>query len=64
MVGIKFVNLGLITSANLIVLYLYNNSVFSLMANFSGLKDCVKEYELAIERIYELDNNDNYLQIL
>ena len=55
-VGIKFVDLGLITAAELIVLYLYNSNVFSLMSNFSALRDCVKEYELAVERIYELED--------
>jgi len=56
-IGIKFVDLGLITAAELIVLYLYNSNVFSLMSNFSALRDCIKEYELAIERIYELEDN-------
>lgn len=59
-VGIKFVDLGLITAANLITLYLYNSSVFSLMSNLSSLRDCIKEYELAVERIYELDDDDKY----
>jgi len=59
-VGIKFVDLGLITAANLITLYLYNSSVFSLMSNFGALRDCIKEYELAVERIYELNDDDKY----
>ena len=59
-VGIKFVDLGFITAANLITLYLYNSSVFSLMSNFAALRDCIKEYELAVERIYELNDDEKY----
>ena len=59
-VGIKFVNLGLLTSANLVVLYLYNGNIFSLMENFSWLRSSLKEYELAIERIFDLEDNSKY----
>lgn len=59
-VGIKFVDLGLITSANLIVLYLYYGNIFTLMDNFSGLRSCLKEYELAVERIFDLFDEDKY----
>lgn len=53
-VGIKFVGLGIITAANLIVLYLYHNQVFSLMWSVSDLRSAIKEYELAVERIFDL----------
>lgn len=59
-VGIKFVNLGLLTSANLIVLYLYKNDIFNLMYNVSELRSCLKEYELAIERVFELGDKSIY----
>lgn len=59
-VGCKFVSLGLITSANLIVLYLYYGNIFSLMDNFSSLRSCLKEYELAVERIFNLCNDEKY----
>ncbi len=59
-VGIKFVNQGLLTAANLIVLYLYNSNIFSLMDNFSNLRSCLKEYELAVERIFDLCDNEKY----
>ena len=59
-VGIKLVDLGIITASELIVLYLYNSNVFSLMTNFSVLIDCIKEYELAVERIYELEDSTKY----
>lgn len=59
-VGIKFVNLGLLTAANLIVLYLYNSNIFSLMDNFSSLRSCIKEYELAVERIFDLCDDEKY----
>jgi len=59
-VGIKFVDLGLLTAANLIVLYLYNGNIFSLMENFSSLRSCLKEYELAVERIFDLCDEEQF----
>ena len=59
-VGIKFVELGKLTSANLIVLYLYYGNIFSLMDNFSSLRSCLKEYELAVERIFDLCDENKY----
>jgi len=59
-VGIYFVDAGVLTSANLIVLYLYKNDVFSLMENFSNLRNHVKEYELAVERIFDLCDENKY----
>ena len=59
-VGIKFVELGMITPANLIVLYLYYGNIFTLMDNFSGLRSCLKEYELAVERIFDLCDENKY----
>lgn len=58
--GILFVDMGLITAANLIVLYLYKNDIFSLMDNFSSLKGCLKEYELSAERIFDLCDENKY----
>lgn len=59
-VGIKFVELGMITPANLIVLYLYYGNIFTLMDNFSSLRSCLKEYELAVERIFDLCDENKY----
>ena len=59
-IGIKFVKLNLISSANLIVLYLYHGNIFTLMDNFSSLRSCIKEYELALERIFDLYNEQKY----
>ena len=59
-VGIKFVDLGKITAANLIVLYLYHGNIFTLMENFSSLRSCLKEYELAVERIFDLCDESKY----
>lgn len=61
-VGIKFVGLGLITTANLIVLYLYHNQVFSLMWSVSDLRSALKEYELAVERIFDLSDKELHPQ--
>ena len=61
-VGIKFVDMGLLTSANLIVLFLYNGKIFSLMSNYADLKNLIKEYELAVERIMDIDDNNKYLK--
>lgn len=59
-IGIKFVDLGLLTAANLIVLYLYYSNIFTLMDNFSSLRSCIKEYELAVERIFDLCDENKY----
>ena len=59
-VGIKFVDLGLLTGANLIVLFLYNGNIFSLMDNFASLRSSLKEYELAVERIFDLEDDSKY----
>lgn len=60
LVGIYYVNQNMITPANLIVLYLYNNHVFALTQNVSSLKNSYKEYELAIERIFDLTDNEKH----
>ena len=54
--------MGLLTSANLIVLFLYNGKIFSLMSNYADLKNLIKEYELAVERIMDIDDNNKYLK--
>ena len=59
-IGIKFVELEMITPANLIVLYLYYGNIFTLMDNFSSLRSCLKEYELAVERIFDLCDENKY----
>ncbi len=59
-VGINYVNQNLITPADLIVLYLYNSQVFALMQNVSNLKNSYKEYELAIERIFDLTDSEKH----
>lgn len=61
-VGIKFVDMGLLTSANLIVLFLYNSKIFSLMNNYADLKNLIKEYELAVERIMDIEDDTKYLK--
>ena len=59
-IGIKFVELNMLTPANLIVLFLYNGNIFSLMDNYANLRNCLKEYELAIERIFDLEDSNKY----
>ena len=59
-VGIKFVDLGVLSPSDLIILYLYNSNIFSLMDSFSNLRSCLKEYELAVERIFDLCDKEKY----
>jgi len=59
-IGIKFVDLGILTAANLIVLYLYHGNVFSLLDNYASLRSSIKEYELAVERIFDLCDDKKY----
>jgi len=58
--GIYFVDFGIITASALITLYLYNSDIFSLMDNFSKLRSCLKEYELAVERLFDLKDNTKF----
>lgn len=58
--GIKFVDLGMLTAANLIVLFLYHGNIFSFMDNVTSLRSAIKEYELAVERIFDLENDSLY----
>lgn len=59
-IGIKFVDFGMLTSANLIVLFLYHGNIFSLMDNVASLRSSLKEYELAVERIFNLEDDNLY----
>ncbi|MBQ7137037.1 MAG: ABC transporter ATP-binding protein [Bacilli bacterium] len=59
-VGIRFVDVGMLKAADLIVLYLYYGNIFTLMDNFSSLRSCLKEYELAVERIFDLYDSNKY----
>lgn len=58
--GIKFVQIGKIDSANLVVLYLYSGQLFSLVYNFTYLKSAIKDYEVAIERVFAFDDLEKH----
>lgn len=49
-----------LTGPNLIICFLYSNRILSLMENFSSLRSSLKEYELAVERIIEFENDNIY----
>ncbi len=57
--GINLIGSSL-TSSNLIVCFLYSSRILSLMENFSSLRSSLKEYELAVERIIEFENDELY----
>ena len=59
-VGIKFIDLKLLTPTNLIAIYLYNSSIFSLLYSYRELRTSLKEYELAVERLFDLEDNKKY----
>lgn len=49
-----------LNATNLIACFIYSTRILSLMENFSSLRRSLKEYELAIERIIEFENDDIY----
>ena len=57
--GIHLIGTSL-SSSNLIVCFLYSTRILSLMENFSNLRSSLKDYELAVERIIEFENDDIY----
>lgn len=60
LIGIKFVSLGLMSLADLMVIYLYRVYVFSFMDLYSVVKDCIRDYTLAFERIFDLCDNNKH----
>ena len=59
MVGVQLTGPHL-NATNLIACFIYSTRILSLMENFSSLRSSLKEYELAIERIIEFENDDIY----
>lgn len=59
MVGVHLTGPHL-NATNLIACFIYSTRILSLMENFSSLRSSLKEYELAIERIIEFENDDIY----
>ena len=49
-----------LNATNLIACFIYSTRILSLMENFSSLRSSLKEYELAIERIIEFENDNIY----
>lgn len=58
-IGINLIGPHL-NATNLVVCFIYSTRILSLMENFSNLRSSLKEYELAVERIIEFENNDIY----
>ena len=59
MVGVHLTGPNL-NATNLIACFIYSTRILSLMENFSSLRSSLKEYELAVERIIEFENDDIY----
>lgn len=59
MVGVHLTGPHL-NATNLIACFIYSTRILSLMENFSSLRSSLKEYELAVERIIEFENDDIY----
>ena len=49
-----------LNATNLIACFIYSTRILSLMENFSSLRSSLKEYELAVERIIEFENDNIY----
>ncbi len=58
--GICFLESGTLTVVNLLIMYLYQNDVFSLMSEITSLRTSVNDYNEITNRILKLDNNKKY----
>lgn len=59
-VGLLFLNSGNFTVVDLLVMYLYQTDVFSLMGEISILRGSIKDYKVIMERILTLENEKKY----
>ena len=58
-IGINLIGTNL-NATNLVVCFIYSTRILSLMENFSSLRSSLKEFQLAVERIIEFENDDIY----
>lgn len=59
-VGLLYLDSGNFNVVNLLIMYLYQNDVFSLMGEISILRGSVKDYNVIMNRILTLDNEKKY----
>ena len=59
-VGIIFFENRMLTIVNLLVMYLYQNDVFSLMGEISILRNSIKDYNILINSVLKLEDNKKY----
>lgn len=58
--GICFLEEGTLTVVNLLVMYLYQNDIFSLMNEITTLRTTLNEYNEISNRILKLEDNTKY----
>ena len=54
--GMFFLNRGEITMVNLLIMYLYQNDVFSLMSEISNFRTSIKDFNSIINKINQLED--------
>ena len=59
-VGLIHLNSGSFNVINLLIMYLYQNDVFSLMSEISTLRGSIKDYNVIMNRIISLENEKKY----
>ena len=58
--GICFLEEGTLTVVNLLVMYLYQNDIFSLMNEITTLRTTINEYNEITNKILKLEDNTKY----
>lgn len=59
-IGMIFLRQSNVSVVNLLIMYLYQNDVFSLMSEISILRSSIKDYNVIMTRILQLDNDKKY----
>ncbi len=61
-VGLLYLDSGNFNVVNLLIMYLYQNDVFSLMSEISILRGSIKDYDVIMSRILTLENEKKYVK--
>lgn len=60
--GVILLYQGKITAANLIVVYMYRNNIFSFVFHLSKLGEAIGKFKVSADRIFELLDDDSFEQ--
>lgn len=59
-IGLLLLNVGSFSVVDLLIMYLYQNDVFSLMSEISILRSSIKDYKVIMNRILDIENEKKF----